>query len=173
MGYAVHMQVLDRRCVVVLPNCYFTGFEADLLGVTADGRCIDIEVKISRQDLRADYRKDKWWQRPWGESRRNFVGPPSPPRPWPRGVWKHYYAMPAAIWTPELVESIPPNSGILLLDDSKRIRVERRARPNRAAKPVSTDQAMKLAHLCSLRMWDALNSLDRTLEEHRANRDQV
>ncbi|KAG1254471.1 hypothetical protein G6F68_010834 [Rhizopus microsporus] len=37
-------------------------------------------------------------------------------REWPRQVWKHYYALPAEIWTDELLDCLgSPASGVLLL----------------------------------------------------------
>jgi len=59
---AIALQTLDRKCVVLVDNCSWTGHECDVLGVTRDLRIIDVEVKISRADLKADARKDKWWK---------------------------------------------------------------------------------------------------------------
>lgn len=166
IGYAIYAQVLKRRCALVVPNCYHTGFEADLLGLTSDGRLIDIEVKVSRADLRADYSKDKWWlHRSWFQAAPDFVGPHRA-REWPRGIWKHYYALPREVWTPELVASIPPASGVITLEaDPYRLRVERRAKPNRAARSCTLEEAMHLAALCSGRMWEALTARDAAVAE--------
>src|SRR5690554_6203769 len=66
----------NRKHLVVVPNCNWTGYEADVLAVTTDLRLIDVEIKISRADLKADAKKDKWWHRqflgwePIGESRK-------------------------------------------------------------------------------------------------------
>ena len=40
--------------LVMVPNCYWTGDECDLLVVRNDLRLVDVEVKISRSDLKAD-----------------------------------------------------------------------------------------------------------------------
>lgn len=46
-----------RDYLCVIDNCQFTGHECDMLGVTKDLRLIDIEIKISRSDLKADIKK--------------------------------------------------------------------------------------------------------------------
>ena len=63
IGRAICRQVLLSKCIVLVENTSWTGHECDLLGVTMDLRVIDVEVKISRADLKADAGKDKWWHR--------------------------------------------------------------------------------------------------------------
>lgn len=60
---ALALQVFARKYLVMVPNCNWTGYECDLLAVAPDLRIVDIEVKISRADLKADAKKDKWWHR--------------------------------------------------------------------------------------------------------------
>jgi len=158
IGKAIAYQIFKRADLVV-PNCYWTGNETDLLVIERKGlRIIDVEIKISRSDLKADLRKDKWWvKRPW--SRRS--GQPTRLE-WPAKVWKHYYVMPAEIWDPKLYDDIPQASGIVTLKHqrSKTTPISavlvRRAKPNREAKPISPHDAIDLARLATLRMWAAL-----------------
>jgi hypothetical protein len=175
---AVALQTFKRRYLVAVPNCNWTGHECDLLVVTDNLRIIDVEVKISRADLRADAKKEKWWHRrnnrPFTQYTGGFaeVGVPCPDmrNTWPPKVWKHYYALPKEIWTPELADSLPSTaSGILLLDrngypraagDSMRIDCIRRAMPNRDAEPISAAAAVDIARLASLRMWESFQQLD-------------
>lgn len=151
-----------KGAVLAVPCCSWAGHEADLLVITRDLKLIDVEVKISRADLRADLQKDKWWKRrPW--SRRNS---PLERREWPPKIWKHYYAVPAEIWTPQLFDDIPANSGVMLLHrayERKRrvtsigsVEMARKAIPNRQADRISGADAVDIARLASLRMWDAL-----------------
>jgi hypothetical protein len=149
---------LQPRSVLVVPNCSWTGSECDLLVIEQRLRIIDVEIKISRADLRADAKKDKWWVgRPW--SRR---GLPGERRQWPDKVWKHYYVLPAHIWADKLLDSINKASGVILVElDGRckgglRITVKRKATPNKEAKPISAADAIDLARLASLRMWNAL-----------------
>lgn len=165
--------VLQRKCLVVVPNCSWPGSECDILGVTMNLRIIDVEVKISRADFRADASKDKWfhswdWRNdgPYDETKRRR-------REWPRRVWKHYYCLPADIWTPTLLDAAPPASGILLIierehgDGGCYLGVERPAKPCRDAERVTPEDAIDIARLASLRMWDALEAAERSNEALR------
>ncbi len=175
---AIALQTFKRRYLVAVPNCNWTGHECDLLVVTENLRIIDVEVKISRADLKADAKKAKWWTRRWNfpftQAGGGFAqsGPPCPdmPNQHPPKVWKHYYALPKEIWTPELEASLPSKaSGILLLDRDSyprpagadmRVDCIRRAVPNRNAEPISAAAAVDIARLASLRMWESFQQLD-------------
>lgn len=179
---AVALQTLARKCVVLVDNCNWTGHECDVLGVTTDLRIIDVEVKISRSDLKADAKKDKWWDRkfigygPREEVRDNngllrMVRQPSlydeKQRCHPPKVWKHYYALPKEIWKPELLEFLPsPASGIILFYPQRNsvtplaVTVERRATPNKEALRLKPEQVMDIARLANLRMWEAYHQRD-------------
>ncbi len=159
---AIARQTLARKCIVLVDNCNWTGHECDVLAVTMDMRVIDVEVKISRADLKADAKKDKWWfrgfsWRPWmGETR------PEPlPRSHPPKVWKHYYAMPAEIWDDKLLAALPSDaSGILLLHEQTgtttvAVSCKRRAKPAKDCTRLKPEQALDIARLANLRMWDA------------------
>lgn len=171
---AVAQQTLARKCVVLVDNCNWTGHECDVLAVTHDLRVIDIEVKISRADFKADAKKDKWWKRAnnWRFTDASggwaHAGPPTPDLPceWPRKVWKHYFAMPEEIWTPDLVQFLPSqNCGVLLCrkdDDTDFVRVTsaRRAVPCRDADKLTPAQVLDVSRLANLRMWEAYNQRD-------------
>lgn len=169
---AISLQTFQRRCLMLVDNCNWTGHECDVLGVTNDLRIIDIEVKISRSDLKADAKKEKWWNRavnwqftqPWSSQH----GAPAPDTRLlhPVKVWKHYYAMPEEIWRPDLMDSLASNaSGVLLLrEGDKRYRqpevvvyCKRRANPNSKADRLTEKQVIDIARLQNLRMWDAYN----------------
>lgn len=163
-------QVFQNKGLLIVPETYWTGSECDLLVVMKDLRLVDVEIKTSRSDFRRDAAKNKWYHAwdfkadgPWpgceqarAQQRR---------REWPRRVWKHYFAMPEAIWSPELADSLPSHaSGVILLRDRNGVkswRVERRAKPNRDAEKISAADAIDIARLAGLRMWDALDSLAR------------
>ncbi|MGE8565216.1 MAG: hypothetical protein ACN6PV_02055 [Achromobacter sp.] len=187
---ALARQTFNRKYLVVVPNCIWTGHECDLLVVTENLRIIDVEIKISRADLKADAKKEKWWQREhigywptvtemrhcdWSNDlalfRRDRRGRyKSTPKDWPSKVWKHYYALPKDIWHPDLFAALPSaQSGVLLLDregyprpvdDGIRVECVRRATPNRDAPSISPAAAVDIARLASLRMWDAFARLE-------------
>lgn len=165
---AISRQTLARKCLVLVDNCNWTGHECDVLGVTMDLRIIDVEVKISRADLKADAKKDKWWHRVgygWDEDRPEPVALTHPPK-----VWKHYYALPKEIWKPELLDCLPSaSSGVLLLKhytdlgkDLIWVTCERRATPAKDAYRLKPAQVMDISRLANLRMWEAYGKLDQS-----------
>lgn len=166
---AIALQTLARKCVVLVDRCNWTGHECDVLAVTTDLRIIDVEVKISRADFKADAKKDKWWHRRdnWffkTGSAHGYHGAPAPDqhRLWPPKVWKHYVAMPAELWDAALIEFMPsPASGLLLVREQQSrvtpiaVHCERRAKPNADAQKLNPAQAVDIARLANLRMWEA------------------
>ncbi len=173
---ALARQTFNRQHLVVVPNCTWTGNECDLLVVTENLRIIDVEIKISRADLKADAKKYKWWQTYTKDpvtGRHKAISPPLP-RNHPVKVWKHYYAIPKEIWKPDLLECLPsPDSGVILLFEQRNsvtplaASVERRAKPCRDAHILSPAAAIDIARLASLRMWDAYLELERTQAKQR------
>jgi hypothetical protein len=142
----------------VLDRCLWPGSECDLLVLTKTLRVIDVEIKISRADLKADRAKNKWFDFPeWGARAK---GATKTEREWPRKVWKHYYAVAAPIWRDDLLEHCKPKSGVLVvhLRDNGRlhhITVKRRVTANRDYEPVSMNDVVDIARLASHRMWNA------------------
>lgn len=176
---AIALQTLARKCVVLVDNCNWTGHECDVLAVTTDLRIIDVEVKISRSDLKADARKDKWWHR--GGSYRLWAGESQPPRiarDWPPKVWKHYYAMPADIWKPELLDCLPSlASGVLLLHGKPSglvvVTCARRSKPNNDATRLKPESVMDIARLANLRMWEAYQQADSVKRDAQVLREKL
>ena len=176
IGRYLARNVFHRKSLVLCPNCNFTGYECDMLVVTQDLRIIDVEVKVSRADLRKDRVKDKWYHwwdmeidgpyQPGGENKRR-------PREWPSKVWKHYYCMPASIWADCLVAEIPDVSGVLLMSEVNGqlvMRPVRHARPCRDAERLSPAAALDVARLANLRMWNAFDELDRAYDDFSRQR---
>lgn len=183
---AISLQTLARKCVVLVDNCSWTGHECDVLGVTTDLRIIDVEVKISRADLKADAKKEKWWHRTFmGYGERHEIHNDAgrlirveQPRLWdskplehPNKVWKHYYALPKEIWKPELLEFLPSkSSGVILFYEQRNrgtplaVTVERRAIPNKDADRLKPEQVMDIARLANLRMWEAYKQREDALK---------
>lgn len=171
---AISLQTLARKCIVLVDNCNWTGHECDVLGVTTDLRIIDVEVKISRSDLKADAKKDKWWRYltyAQAADQGLLVGggrwnphDHREPVEHPRKVWKHYYALPKDIWNPELLDCLPSKaSGVLLLSDRNgmiEVSCARRATPNKDAYRLTPEQVMDIARLANLRMWESYYRLD-------------
>ena len=155
------------KCLMLVPNCLWPGSECDLLAITQNLRVVDIEIKISRADLKADAKKAKWFHNwNWRIDGPYVHNGALRSRQWPHRVWKHYYCLPADIWQPELLSAMSPVSGVLLIrsnkhDDGLQIYVERQAKPDRGAERISAEDAIEIARLASLRMWNAYETLDR------------
>ena len=169
IGRALQHQVFNRS-VCVVDNCIWTGFEADLLIVEPKLRIIDVEIKVSRADLKADFHKDKWIE--FGPLQFNQSREMLPRKLWPRQVWKHYYAVPQDVWNDDLLPFLgSPNSGVLLLRESKdgaaRIRCHKRTKPNKDARKLTPAEVMDIARLASLRLWNTYDALSRAHEDNR------
>ena len=160
-----------QRKLLVIPNCYWSGDECDLLAIAPCLRLIDIEIKLSRSDLKVDRDKDKWWDRGFGSFRDGiWPSPPITARQWPRRIWKHYYCMPSEIWNDGLLDAIPAASGVLLcrgVGNTALITSIRKAKPNRDAKAISAADAIAIARLAGLRMWDALEYIENAQRQQR------
>lgn len=164
---ALGTQIFNRGSLLVMPNTWWTGAEIDLLVVTMNRRVIDCEIKISRADLKADAKKTKWYHAwDWKSDQKWYPGAKGKPREWPAKVWKHYYVLPQDIWTDSLLESINPNSGVLLLDEwitregridlGLRVNVARNAKADRNADKISAEDALDIARLSNMRMWSMM-----------------
>jgi len=156
----------SQRHLVVAPNCHAAGYEADLLIVRHDLRLMDVEIKISRKDLKEDKTKDKWFKE-WDFAAHGWRSPrPEEREPvgHPNKIWKHYYALPEEIWDEKLWPDIQPNSGVILIRSNSAIRpwlrILKQAKPNRAAQPIGLDEFKKIANSLSFRMWRACGELD-------------
>lgn len=151
----------------VLPNTLWTGDEIDMLVLTKSLHVVDVEIKISRADLKRDADKAKWWHHAsFNEGRHvdgEFIPGPRTPKAWPRRVWKHYYAIPETIWKDELLEFVQPVSGVLVVRERGGGTIDciKRARPCRDADTLTPAAVVDIARLASLRMWDAYLALER------------
>jgi len=161
-------QFFRSSSAILVPTCNFTGYECDVLVVDKSLRIVDVEIKVSRADFRADAKKDKWWHhmtsRYCPETRR-MIRRPSAPRQWPPSVWKHYFVMPAQIWRDDMAADLPsPTCGVVLVDVDRRgvpyAHCVRRAKPSRDAQKIEVAAAVKLARLASLRMLDAFQRIE-------------
>lgn len=160
------LQIFRRD--VACPNCVWTGHEADML-VVRNLRLIDVEIKMTRADLRADPHKDKWWR---------YVDPPHNTQHWhwmPRGdqvklrrnwppkVWKHYYVFPEEVLPTDLekrgalLAELPPMSGVYTaraVGDWAHFTVVKIAKPNKDARILEPDEVMHIARLITVRYWN-------------------
>lgn len=161
------MYVYKNKSIIVLPNTYFTGNECDILVVHSNLKLIDIEIKVSRADFKADINKDKWWMS--GDLIPDELNPnrkirEKKLREWPRKTWKHYYCMPHEIWKESLEEFLPSSrSGIMLIKKDRvtgfKITILKNAKPNPKAKIIEIEDVFNIARLSGIRMWKNESSL--------------
>lgn len=170
------------RHLAMIRNCHAAaGHESDLLVVNEKRRVIDIEIKISRADFKADAKKTKWRESlsaheaaltPGSietdhEQAFSFRGQKDlrrwktyhVPLLYPKNVWKHYFCMPADIWDDDLIEYLPsPASGVMLVHHADgriwgSVKTIRPAKANPDFKILTSDQILNIARLCTIRMW--------------------
>lgn len=159
------LQQFARKMLVLVPNCNWTGHECDMLCVTKDLRIVDVEIKISRADLLRESIKEKWYDKwDWRKDVPAGANPLGSPRKWPPKVWKHYLAMPWEVYDTGVLDKVPECSGILVLDTTRggvrRVTEMRKAVPCRTAEKIDAADAIDIARLAGLRMWDALMKLE-------------
>jgi len=158
----LYIQAFNGKHLVICPNTYWPGSETDLLIVRCDLRLMEVEVKISRADLKADKHKDKWFDRPlswpWNTER-----PTGTPRTHPRRIWKHYYCMPEKVWKEGLEGEVQPTSGIILMRDHPErpgCWLHRQAKPAKDAERITHEELADIARMQSHKMWDAFSEVD-------------
>ena len=128
----------NPRVNLVVPNVSWglgLRYEADILVCSKSGYITEVEIKVSRADLKRDASKKH--QHSWHHVNRLF------------------FAMPKAMEAD--ADLVPEGAGILLVDGFF-CSVSRRAK-SRKAKPMPPDAITKLAMLGNLRVWPLKRAL--------------
>ena len=140
---------LDYRQNLIVPNVYWglSGMhECDLLVVSKAGYLTEIEIKITRADLRAD--KKKWHNH---ESRR---------------IKRLFFALPH--YLEHCLHMVPERAGIILVtpaaktglwENHPRCLEIRKAQRNKAAGKITDSDRYKIARLGALRIWNLKRKL--------------
>ena len=124
------------RTHLIIPNVYWgfgLNYEADLVVVTRAKYAYEIELKVSKSDLKADQNKTK--------------------HKFERKTFKRmYYAMPDYIYEPDLV---PEYAGVLLAyQHYGKWFIKREKDPvNLKVPPLDDNQYKKLLELMAMRVW--------------------
>lgn len=136
---------LDYRVNLIVPNVYWgmNVHECDLLVVSKAGYLTEIEIKVSRSDLKADAKK---WH--GHESDR---------------IKRLFFALPDYLENIDCIEMVPERAGIIIVKPkdnvpgeypySPRCREIRPAKRNPAATKISEADRYKIARLGALRIW--------------------
>lgn len=141
-------QYFDYRANLIVPNVHWgmNMHECDLLVVSKAGYCTEVEIKVTRADLRADSRKKHCHD--------SGVG---------RRIIKYlYFAIPA--YLDHCLEFVPERAGVILVrpkDDNytPRCRKIRDPQVNRAATKVPDHERYQIARLGALRVWNLKRKL--------------
>lgn len=147
----------DPRKNIIVPNVSWgwgLSYEADLVVLYPSGWAVEIEIKCSKSDLKADAKKRKWsnWNPLRGKVFQRF-----------------FYAMPEVLATPEIIADLPEGAGVLTVSENGIVRQLRPATKNPNALKVSDDRRLHLLHLGVMRVWGlkeaALQKHERFQEE--------
>lgn len=137
------VSLLDYRRYIMVPNVSW-GFglrhEADLLAMDPQGRITEIEIKVSKSDLLADFKKPHQHESPY--------------------ISRLVYAMPESMIGMDAV--IPKQYGIIIVTNKfpkPEAKWHRFCRHDISKKPVSADKAMELARLGCMRIWSLKHKL--------------
>jgi len=140
---------LDYRANLIVPNVYWgmPGFhECDLLVVSKAGYLTEIEIKITRADLRADAKK-------WHGHNSNRIK-------------RLFFALPE--YLESAIDLVPERAGIILVRPNvpdvdpiwtPRCREIRPAQRNKIAQKISDADRYKIARLGALRIWNLTRKL--------------
>jgi hypothetical protein len=134
--YGIRINIIVPNISWGLPGMH----ECDMFVITKAGIATEIEIKISKSDLLADFKK--------GHNHGDRGG----------RISYFYYAMPEALYE-KVKDIIPPEAGILTCHrpswDGGRIYVkEVRKSPRRKnARKLTTEECFKIARLGTMRIW--------------------
>ena len=124
---------------IVVPNISWgvNLHECDLLIIRKSGYGIEVEIKVSKSDLKADAKK--------GHNHNDRMDRLS----------ELYFAIPD--YMEDCIEYIPERAGILLLHkDEWGLNIQRKREPqkNRNKNKFSNEEILKIAHLGCMRIWN-------------------
>lgn len=138
---------LCRRRWIVVPNVYWgwgLSYEADLIAISKTGRVTEVEIKVSKSDLVADFLKYKWKK---GLDER---------------INKFFYAVPEKLKQFAL-ENIPETAGLYSVKEKKEhsfslptAEIVRPATAIKQSKKPSESDINNLSRLGVMRYWDLL-----------------
>lgn len=138
---AVVARWFDVRHKLIVPNISWgmRMHECDLLIVTKRGRVSEVEIKVSRSDLRRDQKK-------WHQHRDSRIGE----------LW---FAMP--IDMADCAAAVPETAGILLVHPDEWIKVVRRPVARLDVRPLTEKERHHIAELGNMRTWDLRSKIAR------------
>lgn len=143
----------NPRKNVIVPNVSWgwgLNYEADLVVLYPSGWAVEIEIKCSKSDLKADAKKMKWYA--WNPLRGKVFQ-------------RFFYAIPDTLATPEIIAGLPEEAGVLTVSENGIVSQLRPAKKNLNAVKVSDERRLKLLHLGVMRVWDLKEVLQKYVQE--------
>ena len=146
----------DYRKNIIVPNVSWGAnlHECDLLVIRDSGYAIEVEIKISKSDLRADAKK-----RHQHKSNR---------------IKELYFAIPD--YLEDCIEYIPERAGVLILTKNEwglQCRTKRKAKANPNCSKFTTEEKLKVAHLGTMRIWNLKRQIKRENKRYHAQREKA
>ena len=143
----------DYRQNVIIPNVSWgmgLGYEADIIVISKSRYCTEVELKISRADLKRDRNKRKWKLNTprWSEERYDIIR-------------RQFFCIPEVLC--DAIEFIPPQCGIIWVSEIGRVHLERAAK-TKEARPLTDKEYLHALHLASMRTWTLKETLLRRLK---------
>jgi hypothetical protein len=145
-----------RRNIVVPNISWGVGLhECDLLVVRDSGYGIEIEIKVSKSDLKADALKGHHHR-----DRQNRIS-------------ELYFAIPS--YLENCIEYIPEHAGVLIVtryDSGLGVKMYRKAKINKNRGKFSEKEMLKIAHLGTMRIWNLkrdVNAHNRAKKKSKLN----
>ena len=140
----------DTRINMIIPNVFWgldLQHECDLFILTKTGWAYEVEIKVSKYDLKADVKKRH------GHNSKLLR--------------KLYFAIPEKL-EPE-IHLITERAGVLIVDAGGRVKKAREATINEVAVKIPENKVLKLGRLAAMRIWN----LKTVINQHNIQREVI
>jgi len=130
--------------------------ECDLLICSKSGYCTEVEIKISKSDLIKDKEKT--------HGHKN------------EKIKYLYFAIPEKLETPDIIEHIPPDAGILVIRQIKNryhVKKIREAVKNKNCRALTEREQYEMARLGALRIWGLKNKCTNYKKDYKAMKERI
>ena len=131
----------NYRMNLIIPNVYWglgLSYEVDLLIVSPSGYATEVEIKVSKSDIKADL------------SKRHTHNS--------KLIKRFYFAVPESLAD---CEYLPKDAGLVTVTDFGVCKILRPPRVNKEARRLSEGQLHILRGLAAMRIWDLKESIAR------------
>jgi len=131
--FAIAKYYNPRQCNIVPNVSWGVGLhECDLLVIKPSKWAIEIEIKISKADLKADLKKHH-------QHKHEMIS-------------QLYYAMPVSVYE-QSIDIIPTHAGIYVVDDNFHVKCIRESEKNKDSRKLTDEEITKILRLGNLRTW--------------------